>query len=282
MANGTHTLYVITLIIFGALGLPTLFILWRHGRHGILGWFYLQLLCLITVIGAIVELKAIANNTTKSTGVVIINSVGLSPLLLAALGIMHEARRARNKDLRKKLEWFLVISMHILVSLGLIVMIIGIVKVEDKKEAPNTSHVIKFGLLVVFICWLTLCAWALWSLKGHPRTDPMFYANGTALLKGVLISLPFIGMRLIYGILSFVLKSQSFANSLGWRIFLDVIPSAVVVTVLVIVGFITRNMWRERAPENKIEAYVQQTYPQQTQRQKPYAPGEYPTQGQAF
>jgi hypothetical protein len=92
MANsGEHPLYIFVLLVFGALAQPTLFILWRHGRHGFLGWVYLQLLCLIKVIGAVVELKAIANNTTKSTGVVIINSIGLSPLLLGTLGIMHEA-----------------------------------------------------------------------------------------------------------------------------------------------------------------------------------------------
>jgi hypothetical protein len=89
--SGDHTLYIISLIIFGALAQPVLFIWWRHGRHGFLGWFYVQLLCFIRAIGAIVELKAIANNTTNSTAVVIVNSVGLSPLLLGCLGIMHEA-----------------------------------------------------------------------------------------------------------------------------------------------------------------------------------------------
>lgn len=91
MANAEHTLYIVSLLVYAALAQPVLFIWWRHGRHGFLGWFYLQLLCLVRAIGAIVELKAIANNTTSSVGVVIVNSVGLSPLLLGCLGIMHEA-----------------------------------------------------------------------------------------------------------------------------------------------------------------------------------------------
>jgi hypothetical protein len=89
--------------------------------------------------------------------------------------------------------------------------------------------------------------------------------------------MPFIGMPVIYSILSNVLKSQSFANSLGWKIFLSIIPEVIIVTILVMVGFITRNMWREQSPENKDEACAQQTYPQQ--QQPPYAPGEYPGQG---
>ena len=70
--------------------------------------------------------------------------------------------------------------MHCLVSLGLVLVIIGIVHVENNHEEPNTSHVIKFGLLVVFVCYLTMFAWALYSLKGHKYNDPMLYANGSA------------------------------------------------------------------------------------------------------
>jgi hypothetical protein len=73
--------------------------------------------------------------------------------------------------------------------------------------------------------------------------------------------MPFIGMRLIYGILSFLLKNQNFKNEIGWKIFLGVIPEVAVVTILIIVGFITRNMWRERLPEAKAEAYPQQQPP---------------------
>ena len=86
-----HTLYILTLIIYAILAQPTLFNLFRHGRYGILGWFYLQFFCAIRAIGSVIELKAENNGTTKSTAVVIVNSVGLSPLILAALGIMHEA-----------------------------------------------------------------------------------------------------------------------------------------------------------------------------------------------
>jgi hypothetical protein len=88
--------------------------------------------------------------------------------------------------------------------------------------------------------------------------------------------MPFIGMRLVYGILSFCLKNQTFANSLGWKIFLDVIPEVTVVTILIIVGFITRNMWRERQPETKTEAYPQQ------QQQTPYGPGQQRYTGQGY
>ena len=83
--------------------------------------------------------------------------------------------------------------------------------------------------------------------------------------------MPFIGMRLIYGILSFVLKNQNFKNEIGWKIFLDVIPEVAVLTILIIVGFVTRNMWRERQPEVKAEAYPEQQPPYLGTNQQRYA-----------
>jgi hypothetical protein len=86
--------------------------------------------------------------------------------------------------------------------------------------------------------------------------------------------MPFIGCRLIYGILSFTLSNPSFANSFAWKIALSVIPEVIVTVILVLVGLATRNMWRERHREGKIEAYPQQ---------RPYGPGQqvYTGQGQA-
>jgi len=96
------------------------------------------------------------------------------------------SRRARNANLRKKLEWFLVINFHVVVSAAVIAVVIGIVHVENNHQKPSDSHIIKFGLAIVFICWLTLFAWALLSLRGHKHTDPLFYANGSAVRLLVL------------------------------------------------------------------------------------------------
>ena len=89
-------------------------------------------------------------------------------------------RRARNANLRRKLEWFLVINFHVIVSAAVIAVVIGIVHVENNHQKPSDSHIIKFGLAIVFICWITLFSWALLSLRAQRHTDPLFYANGSA------------------------------------------------------------------------------------------------------
>ena len=80
-----------TLIIYAILLQPTLYCFWAHGRHGFLGWFYLQIFCLLRIVGNAVELHAATNLNPKSSHVQLINNIGLSPLLLATAGILHEA-----------------------------------------------------------------------------------------------------------------------------------------------------------------------------------------------
>ena len=84
-------LAIATLVIYAILLQPTLYCFWAHGRPGFLGWFYLQIFCLLRVVGNAVELHVSTNPNPKSSHVQLINNIGLSPLLLATAGILHEA-----------------------------------------------------------------------------------------------------------------------------------------------------------------------------------------------
>ncbi len=76
------------LIIYLILSPPVLYITIRHGFRGfaILGWGYLFLFCTLKIVGNALQLK-----DSSSSGAAIVSSVGLSPLLLATVGILHEA-----------------------------------------------------------------------------------------------------------------------------------------------------------------------------------------------
>lgn len=89
--SGTKAVAIATLIIDLILIQPAIFNLWKHGKRGILGWFYLQILCALRIIANAITIDDIANNKSGSTVTIILNSVGLSPLMLAATGILHEA-----------------------------------------------------------------------------------------------------------------------------------------------------------------------------------------------
>lgn len=72
------------LAIYATLSIPNLYILFKHGRAGLLGWAYLFAFCTLRIVGGAMDLSG-------STSAGIISSVGLSPLLLAAFGILQEA-----------------------------------------------------------------------------------------------------------------------------------------------------------------------------------------------
>jgi hypothetical protein len=66
---------------------PATYVLFKHGRKGILGWLAIQSFCFTRIIGNILVLK----DGEKSTAATIVNSIGLSPLLIGTIGILHEA-----------------------------------------------------------------------------------------------------------------------------------------------------------------------------------------------
>jgi hypothetical protein len=63
----------------------------RHGFGRVSGWFYLVLLCTVRIIGAACAI-VIYTTANPSQGIItaatILETVGLSPLLLATLGLL--------------------------------------------------------------------------------------------------------------------------------------------------------------------------------------------------
>lgn len=81
----TNTLSAAELAIYIILAIPTVYLLAKHGRQGLLGWLFLSIFCSLRIIGSALGLRD--SSPTAS----LISSVGLSPLLLTANGILHEA-----------------------------------------------------------------------------------------------------------------------------------------------------------------------------------------------
>lgn len=83
-----------TLAIYAILSVPVLFYLVRHGKPGLLGWIYLLAFCTLRIVGGAMSLNTNSDSgggTSSSSSASIIANIGLSPLLLATSGILHEA-----------------------------------------------------------------------------------------------------------------------------------------------------------------------------------------------
>jgi prolipoprotein diacylglyceryltransferase len=79
-----------TILIYFILLQPELYVWCKHGKHGFIGWFYLQSFCAVRVVGNILQ-EVEENNHSSSSAALIVSSMGLSPLIIAAAGILHEA-----------------------------------------------------------------------------------------------------------------------------------------------------------------------------------------------
>jgi hypothetical protein len=87
------------LAIFIVLVGPAQFCLFTHGWRGFLGWLCVVSFCTIRIIGAAMSIHDESQGGPISTASMIVSSLGLSPVLLALVGILHEAYVSERKHL---------------------------------------------------------------------------------------------------------------------------------------------------------------------------------------
>lgn len=90
MAIGTNGIVsIVELIVYIPALIAAVFVCTRHGMHRASGWVYTVILCAVRTAGAVCQLLTYSDQSEgllKAT--VIIDSIGISPLLLATLGVI--------------------------------------------------------------------------------------------------------------------------------------------------------------------------------------------------
>jgi hypothetical protein len=80
---------IVELVVYFPALFAAAFITKRHGFHRASGWIYTVILCLVRIIGACCQLASYSNHSSGLiTATLIIDSIGISPLLLATLGVL--------------------------------------------------------------------------------------------------------------------------------------------------------------------------------------------------
>jgi hypothetical protein len=90
MLDSTSQLAAAQLALYAVLIIPTTYSLYKHGRRGIEGWFFLFAFCSLRIIGSGLQLSDEKSGSTNRTAQTI-GGVGLSPLVLSIAGVVHEA-----------------------------------------------------------------------------------------------------------------------------------------------------------------------------------------------
>ena len=90
MTITTEHIAIAELVIYIPVTLLAIFVVFRHGFHKQLGWIYLCIFGIIRIAGAIVEVLSTKNpdNENDKEWALILQSIGLSPLLLSTLGLL--------------------------------------------------------------------------------------------------------------------------------------------------------------------------------------------------
>lgn len=91
MTSSTENLELANLAFYAILLLPALYCAIKHGKVGLVGWFYVNAMCGLRLVGNGLAYHALSTTGEPNKTASIITGIGLSPLVLAALGILHEA-----------------------------------------------------------------------------------------------------------------------------------------------------------------------------------------------
>lgn len=212
--SNTSILSSVELALYALLIPPALFIAYRHGRHGILGYFYLNVSIAVRIAAAICQLIDKKNNntvTTASRATIILSSIGLSPLLLAASGILHELHHylllvSATTSPSKMSCWplFIQIQIHTLCTVGMILLILGSVHLAEAKSSSEADAAYKLrsaGAVLWFVTWLGLMqyiAWLFFRFHRVQQQEKKNYRSTTVLRNWTLVALLFGGAKVVY------------------------------------------------------------------------------------
>ncbi|OAA69094.1 C6 zinc finger domain protein [Cordyceps fumosorosea ARSEF 2679] len=225
--------------IYAVLIIPVFYLLLKHGKVGVLGWLYFTAFCMLRILGGALGLSGSKTAT-------IIANIGLSPLLLAASGILHESNSLRKVG-DAKLEWTVVLAFHILIAGATAILAVGASALQSSSPLPSDLTKVKVGITLLAIGWIVLVGWAAQSwFRQSTMEDPKSRA-GRKLLKGVALASIFIGVRVWYTLAAFVSQKKSLSPATGTiavRVVLILLPELAASLILLAYGWTTRDATR--------------------------------------
>jgi hypothetical protein len=89
MVHGRDIVSAIELAFYIPMTFAAIVTCFRHGFNRSSGWVFTLILCVVRIAGAVCQFLSRSNHSTNLiTTTIIIDSIGLSPLLLATLGML--------------------------------------------------------------------------------------------------------------------------------------------------------------------------------------------------
>ncbi|PVH89639.1 hypothetical protein DL98DRAFT_475934 [Cadophora sp. DSE1049] len=186
-----------------------IFLAMRHGFRRNAGWMYLIIFCLARIIGPAMELATINDptNTDLYTGYAILNNVALSPLMLAAMGLLGRLLENIRETHNSRLHPAILRIVQLVILVGLILGIVGGVDASDayikaldagSTAAYRPGTLNKVGTALFVIAYVALAVFAIAISFSTPHAKD----GEKRLLYAVAFALPFLLIRLVYSCFS--------------------------------------------------------------------------------
>ncbi|CAI7630901.1 unnamed protein product [Penicillium glandicola] len=263
------------LIIYIPTALLTIWVVLRHGFHRQLGWIYLSIFSGIRVGGAVMEILSTKNpnNANDKEWAVILQSVGLSPLLLSTLGLLKRvfdeisqhvpsspdskqniflqtfasfgitgrlmkiySKRATATSRRSKT----VQLLHLPALIALILAISGGTDQASSNISDHASGKTKTRVAIILFLAIYLAACTLWTIT--VRDIGLMVSSQKRIFFCVLLALPFIAVRVLYSLIGDFGNHPQFSVVDGdtrIQLVMATLEEFVVVLLYTILGLIT-------------------------------------------
>ncbi|KAF2623477.1 hypothetical protein BU25DRAFT_349861 [Macroventuria anomochaeta] len=237
--HARDSIALVELIFYIPFALVSAFVCYHHGFSRSSGWIYTLILCIVRIIGGICQF---VSHSSQSAGllqtILLLDSVGLSPLLLATLGLISRFVDFINAALTPKftVRHFRILQLVLLV--GMILAIVGgsnvSVDANGTYQIPSAS---KIGVILYTVGFVGI---TLVFVLSVPQTSAV-PSKERRVPIAITLALPFILVRLTYSMLSVFVHDHLFSVATGSvpvRTGMAVIEEFIVVAVYVILGLL--------------------------------------------
>lgn len=259
MISTPEAIAIAELSVYSPILLLTFIIVFRHGFKRQSGWIYLAIFCIVRIAGAALKILSAEHpqSIDDAEWAVILQSVGLSPLLLATFGLLKRitdlvttsvrsegtniamigtggkignliANRANAASLRSRI----IQLSHIPIVIGLVLCIVGGTDTGDVKKGITFTKAGIVIFLVFYIVLAILIAVTARDVTNAPRGEKRLYWV-------IVAAIPFLGVRLLWSLIAVFGHDKKFSITGGdpWVNFgMAVVEEFIIVCMYTVLG----------------------------------------------
>jgi len=209
----------------------------RHGFGRSSGFVFTLILCLVRIIGACCQLATYSSNSVGlEEAVIILDSIGISPLLLATLGLLSRCVDSVGHSSSTIVRTLQFRILQLIITIGLILCIVGGTSSTSSTGVYTPQGTTKAGLILYVFGFVAILVIAIMTLHklGGVSSDERW------LVWAVLIALPLILVRLAYSLTSVFAHDHNFnlvTGSVAIHVVMAILEEMAVVLIYLAVGW---------------------------------------------